>query len=255
LLATLSTVVPSHAILPTATIPPNATPVIIRPGAHLSYGTLSQGTLLDVGATARFVIFGQYGDLLSIGVFPATGQAEAPSIELDAPDGTIVGASDGMNSGAPGAVIPALTLPSTGLYELYVQTADPQATGSFFIRLTNDWILRDVPGGTLTPDTLAVGRLAQPADRQAWQIMLTAGSTFNVLAQPSGDGTLDPVIDVSDPQGVRLGVAHDFSAVHQAQTDSFTASATGLYTIRISAYVDASIGAYDVIVHLGSGSQ
>ena len=228
---------------------PSPTPIPAQSGAQLHVGDTIAASLTDPETPDRFVVFGAYGDVLSVGTFPAAGQSEAPHIEIDAPDGSIAGQSDGLTDGVPGALVSALTLPSTGAYIIYIQAADPQALGDYTLSVGADWILRDLDAGTFRLETLAVGALPRPADRQNWQLHVTANTQFTITAQPSGTGTLDPVIEVLSPLGDQLAVAHDFSAYHQAQTDPILAPTTGVYQVRISAYANQSVGAYDLVAH------
>lgn len=226
---------------------PDPTPIHAQSGAQLHVGDTVTASLADPDTPDRFVVFGAYGDILSVGIFPAAGQPEAPHVEIDAPDGSIAAQSDGMTDGVPGALVSALTLPSTGAYIIYVQAADKQALGVYTLSIGGDWILRDLNGGSFQMETPAVGALPRPADRQNWLLRVTANTQFTITAQPSGSGSLDPVIEVLSPLGDRLAVAHDFSTIHLAQTDPILAPTTGVYQVRISAYANQSIGAYDLV--------
>lgn len=228
---------------------PTPTPFAAQSGAQLHIGDTITSVLADPNAPDRFVVFGAYGDLLSVGAFPTSRQALAPHIEIDAPDGSVVAQSDGLTDGVPSALVSALTLPSTGAYVIYVQAADKTALGAYTLSVGNDWILRDLDGGPFRLETPVVGALPRPADRQTWQLRLTAGAQFTITAQSSGSGTLDPVIEVLTPLGDRLAVAHNFSAAHQATTELLTAPTGGVYQVRISAYANQSIGAYDLVAH------
>ncbi len=226
---------------------PTPAPAHVESGAQIQPGQIVTSVLSDLNTPDRFVVFGAYGDLISIGAFPAHEQTRAPSLEIDGPDGSIVGQSDGLTDGVPAALVSALQLPSTGAYIIYVSAADSQALGDYTLIVGSDWTLRDVNGGTLRLDTPAVGKLDRPADRQLWTVRLSAGIQFTLGAQPAGSGLLDPVIEVLSPLGDRLAVAHDASVGHYAQTATLTAPTTGDYLIRVSAYTNQSIGAYDLV--------
>jgi len=225
------------------------TPDHAQSGAQLHVGDTIVGSLVDSNVPDRFVVFGAYGDLLTAGVFPAAGQTEAPHLEIDAPDGSIAAQSDGLTDGVPAALVSALTLPSTGAYIIYVQTADNQALGAYTLSVSADWTLRDLNAGPFRLEALAVGTLFRPADRQTWKLRLAENTQFTITAQPSGSGTLDPVIEVLSPLGDRLAVAHDFSAAHLAQTGLLLAPTTGVYQVRVSAYANQSVGPYDLVAH------
>ena len=97
---------------PTASL----TPVHVDNGGELAIGASASSDLRDPTSPDRFVIIGAYGDLLSIGVFPAHGQIRAPGMTLFAPDGTVAATTNGDQDRA--ALLSAVTLPSSGAYIL-----------------------------------------------------------------------------------------------------------------------------------------
>jgi len=212
----------------------------------LHIGDTVSGALSELESPDRYVLFGAYDDLLSVGVFPDNSGDHSPSLEIDAPDGSIVASAIGSTD----ALVSALRLPSTGAYILYVKADQPNALVHYSLTVGAGWILRDLDGGTLSAGKSVQGKLPRHADRQVWRLTAAAQSTFTVLAQPQGDSTLDPVIEVVMPNGDQLTVAHDFSSSHSALTSVISLPNAGIYTIKISAYINQTVGAYDLIVRL-----
>ncbi len=230
------------AVAQTAT--PSATATPGTPSRPLKIGVSMDGTLTDPNKPDRYAIFGAYGDLISVGMFPAqTGQL-IPAFDVYAPDGSLVASVVGKSE----ALLSAFRLPSTGAYIIYAKPGTPTGFGAYTISVGSGWILRDLDGNPLRMGSPYSGALLRLGDRQVWQIDLRAGTTFNVAAQPSAGSPLDPVIEVIMPGGEQLAVAHDLNAANSATTTILSAPTSGTYLIRISAYVNKSVGAYDLIV-------
>src|ERR1700694_3765285 len=62
---------------------------------QLHIGDTIAGALTDPDTPDQYVVFGAFGDLLSVGVFPDTPGAPSPSLEIDGPDGSVVASDNG----------------------------------------------------------------------------------------------------------------------------------------------------------------
>jgi hypothetical protein len=246
LLVAASATQPIYADTPTwtPTLPP--TPDHVDTGAQITVGGTVAGNLIDPTTPDRFALVGAYGDLLTIGLFPAHGQIRAPGLTLYAPDGSVTATTNGDQDRA--TLLSGVTLSSTGAYILYVQAADKESIGAYTLSIGTGWILRDLDSGTLRLEVPGNGVIPRAADRQRWTIRLAAGMQFTVSAQ-AVNSALDPVLEVLSPLGDRLTVAHDFGSTHNALTTPISAPADGIYTIYISAFANQTVGAYQVVVN------
>ncbi len=234
---------PRSAVQSAQATPQSLPEAKLSAGSQLRVGESITRTLTDSENPDHYAVFGAYGDLISVGMFATQDSPLAPSLEIRAPDGSQVAAANGKSE----AVISALRLPSTGAYIIYAKSA--RATlGSYTLAVSAGWTLRDLDGSPLKMEAAYSGSLPRSADRQVWRLELRAGTVFSVLAQPAAESLLDPVIEVVTPTGDQLATAHDFSALHSAATQEIRAPVSGTYLIRISAYANKSIGAYDLIV-------
>ncbi len=213
------------------------------PGDPLHIGDSVSGKLTDLDTPDRYVVFGAYGDLMSLGVFPQTAGNHSPTLEIDAPDGSVAASADGSTN----ALVSAFRLPSTGAYEVYVKAAQPDQLVAYTLTVGAGWILRDLDAGTLSLNTVVTGSLPRYADRQVWKLDIPANTPFTVLAQPSGSSLLDPVLEIVAPNGDQLAVAHDASPAHSALTQTVTATDAGTYLIRVSAFTNTTTGGYELI--------
>lgn len=231
-----------------ATSPATTQPVSM--GNQLHVGESINSTLTDADVPDHYAVFGAYGDLISVGLFPAQDSKLLPALEMYAPDGSLAASAEGTT----GALISAFRLPSTGAYIIYAKTTQPKALGAYTLSVGSGWILRDLDGNPLRLGSPYSGALLRLGDRQVWRLDLRAGAAFSVAVQPSANSPLDPVIEVLTPNGDQLAVAHDLSNANSAATGLLSAPTTGTYLVRISGYINKSIGAYDLIVRAPSAT-
>ncbi len=227
---------------------PTPTPPSSSNLLHIGQSIVS--TVADLDTPDRFVVFGAFGDLISVGVFPQVAGAPSPSLEIDAPDGTAVADVPGTTN----ALVSALRLPATGAYIVYVKAPGRESLVPYTLSVGEGWILRDLDGGALTANVPAHGSLTRLADRGVWRLIIPAGLTFTIAVQPLVGSALDPVIELVTPGGDQLAVAHDFNPTRSPETALISAPIGGTYWVRISAYINASVGGFDLIVRTQSAT-
>ncbi|HRE49489.1 MAG TPA: hypothetical protein PLD47_17320, partial [Aggregatilineales bacterium] len=98
------------------TAPPTGTPTRIaqaQGGDVLSFGQTIRDSLSGAEEVDRYALFAPAGTILTVGVFAEEGSPLLPTLDLYAPDGTLLNRADGyLNPGE--AVISGIEVPVTG---------------------------------------------------------------------------------------------------------------------------------------------
>lgn len=165
----------------------------VLPGQVLGYGDTRAGELIEASDIARYAFYGYVDDIVFVRVSRTQGDLN-PQVVLADQDGNIlsegVPTGDGSNSGIDAAV-----LPQDGVYQLLVQSSDPEnaISGRFRLHLNlkqaglsterNSGVLGDKPTiASLTP--------AQPTQR--WLFSAAAGEQVTVRVEPLSPGVPTP---------------------------------------------------------------
>lgn len=231
--------------LPTTTPRPTPLPAPVgRAGTPIQLGETVSNALTLPGAVERYAFFGKFDDVITLGVFAQAGAGFIPSVQLFAPDGSLI-----VDSSAPqDLLISAIKLPSSGLYILAIRAGRPNGIGNFTLSLGSGGQLRELEGEVLHPNKPYRGTLLRPGDRQVWTFETRAGGSFRVLAQPAGVSAVDPVITVIAPSGQTVAVAHDLSPANSALTGVIVVSVGGVYQVMITDFTNKGAGDYDLIL-------
>ncbi|MCA9759261.1 MAG: T9SS type A sorting domain-containing protein [Candidatus Eisenbacteria bacterium] len=86
------------------------------------------------------------------------------------------------------------------------------------------------------------GSIVQPADEDAHFLVASQGDHIELRIADVGETSFVPMIELYDPNGVRVG--YDYGGV--AASVAHAALATGTYTVRVSDYYDSNSGTYDL---------
>jgi hypothetical protein len=214
-------------------------------GTEIHLGETLHSMFSKPGEISRFIFFSPAETVISIGMFSTEGKV-IPAFEMYAPDGTRVASVAG-TARLPQAVLSGFILPATGAYIIYPYSAG--GLGSFDLTVGPSWTLREIGGGDLTPNIIHNGVIRRVGDRETWTVTLSANSLITIEATPN-NSQVDPVIELVGPDGIRVATGHDFSASNHAKVENIRIPADGVYKVRITAYANHTIGAYNVVVRI-----
>jgi len=233
------------SLSPTSSVPtlaPTLTP--IPPGARMRVNETIFATLSQPGSDNRYTFIGTAGDTLAIVVNPdpATLGAFDPYIELQAPDGEIVAENDNWRDGILDAYI-SYEFEVTGVYTIYVRSADNQSVGGYYLSLSNGFTVRDVEQGAATLDTPITQRLATYGARDVWTIDLKKGDVITIDAQAVDPNTFNIMVELVSPTG-ESWFDDDSGENTNALLTDITAPVSGTYRIHIAGRNNAYTGDY-----------
>jgi len=252
-LALASGVLPTLTPLPASPVPASSRSTTPAPteipaatsGAVVRPGDTLQGDIADRQQVDRFAIVGRANEQISIGVWPTAGSALVPSFILYGPDGSVVASS----AAATGVTVSGYTLPATGAYILYLHGNQNLSTGAYSLSVGDGLTLRDVQGGTLSPETPIQGNLPRSGDQQSWTLTLPANATISVEADPGGDG-IQPLLEVNGPDGRPLERSVTDPTTHAARIASLLTPQAGQYTVKVNGVPGKDIGSYTLALHV-----
>jgi hypothetical protein len=231
--------------------PEGGNPVLTPSGSaigRLEIGQTQNAEILQAGETQRYTFFGNSGDKVSIvaNLDPADPASTLnPYLELQAPSGDLVASNDDYWRGARDALIRDYTLPFTGVYTVYVKSADALGTGKYLISLSRGFTLRDVLRGQALPDQANPQRLETLGAREVWFISLEAGDRLTVIVETVDRASgFDPMLEVVDEGGNSLGFDDSSGEGNDAFLADIPISQTGTYLIYVAARNNASVGDY-----------
>lgn len=231
---------------------PTPLPALVAPtlaaaydGARLEDHTPVIGRIERPGAFVRYTLAATSGEVLTIGVSPASAGGLQPRLELYDPSGSLVASVTAAQSNAGGdALAAALPVSATGIYLAFV-TAPGGETGDFIISYGRGNSREDALRGMAPPDQPLAGNLARRGLRDVWGLALNAGDIIAAAVRP-GDFSLSPLLELVGPSGalVAQGVA---SVGRESVIDSALAPVSGLYRLHITSQGAAGSGPYTLV--------
>ncbi len=237
-----TTPTPRLTLPPTA--PPTGTPTRIaqaQGGDVLSFGQTIRDSLSGAEEVDRYALFAPAGTILTVGVFAEEGSPLLPTLDLYAPDGTLLNRADGyLNPGE--AVISGIEVPVTGAYVLFVGGVSGTPAGSYTIGAGEGWTLREVGGGIETVGSAYSGALLRSGDRVTWRVELPENATVGVNLTPQ-DSRLNAVLELVDPDGNQL-VALRGGEGGVVIPAPVTTTKAGTYLLRVTSFRNESLGAF-----------
>lgn len=241
---------PGPTALPTLTATPYAVSQADATFQQAQIGQPIAGQISQPDQADRLAVFGPAGAVISVGMFPETGSTLIPTFEIYAPDGEQVGTATGRgladpNAGADvaagGALFSGYTLPATGAYIIFARGAQG-TTGAYSLVVGDSWTLREVGGGQARLNMTYRGALLRAGDRETWTIDLPQNATFYVEAAPE-QPDFNPVIEVIAPDGAQIAAVRGGPG-GTAVVQGVVTPAPGKYKVRITAFLNESIGSY-----------
>lgn len=238
--------VPTAAPVPTLAA---LTPSPAVPNNRLERYTPVIGRFDGPGQVAIYPLAAAAGETITIGAASFGPDGVPPRLEVVGPDGDVLALAVAGALGVNDAVVPALAVPVTGVYRVFVTAADSSASGAYWIGYGGGAFWRDVLRGDLPRDERMETALAAPGLRDVWTLELRAGDVITAAVNPGPGSLLDPVLDLApadDPQAV-LAADSDSGGGRSAYIRSVAIPASGLYTLRVWAAQGASSGDYVLI--------
>lgn len=205
------------------------------------------GDIAQAGEIDRYTFFANFADPISVVVNQdaVNGGTLNPYLQLQGPTGEIILENDDLTTGILDAMI-RQTTPSTGVYTLYVKSADELGIGSYTITLGNDPLtLRDVDRGPSLPSTIYEQALENYGQRDSWTVELNEGDIISVAADSlDATGQLDLLLELVAPDGTAIAFDNNSGGSLNALLDSIVITVGGTYTFHIAALDNATIGPY-----------
>lgn len=234
------TVRPTLAL--TSTPIPVPTQLVMAEGGDLiRFGETLRGAISSLEEADRYALFVPAGQVISVGVFGELNSPLLPSLELLAPDGsTVASVSGGVNPTE--AVLSGITLPTTGVYVIFVRAAPGSAPGTYLITSGESWTLREVGGGEGRIGTSYIGELLRAGDRATWRFELPVNAVLSFEVTPQTP-TLNPVLEIIAPDGTQV-VALRGGEGGTISPPYLTTQQAGVYQVRVTSFKNESIGIF-----------
>jgi hypothetical protein len=203
--------------------------------------------IAQAGEIDRYTFFANYGDPISlvVNLNPANPGTLNPYLQVQAPNGDIVLENDDIGLGIVDAAV-RQSIPSTGVYTVYVKSGDEVGIGAYTITLGDDPLtLSDVERGLALPSTVYEEALQQYGQRDVWALDLKSGDKVSIAVDSlDATGAFDPLVELVGPDGAALGFDNNSGGGLNALLDSLMIPSDGLYIVHIAALKNASIGPY-----------
>jgi hypothetical protein len=235
----------AQQVTPAPTLAP---PVVLIPTPAAGEGELSEympltGRLARPGEFARYTLRAEAGEVITLGVYPAVGGALRPVVELFDEDGISITQSGTQGDGS--ALLPAVVIPTTGIYSAFVTGADDTA-GDFVIAFGRGGAYAEQYRGLIAVNVPTPGSIARRGWRDVWALRLNAGDrlTATVVA---ADALLDPALELVAPDGSRIVYNDDLPGEPSAAFGDVTVSNAGIYLLRVTGENALTAGAYTLV--------
>lgn len=248
-----STTMPTLTQTPTAEVVASATPAPTdSPDAasgRLDMNSTQSGSITQAGQTNRHTFFGTAEEVISavVNLDPSNVGTLNPFLELQAPSGDIIEQGFDYSTSVPDALIRNITLPTTGVYTLYVKSEDDIGTGDYLISVSNGFTLRDVMRGDAPANQPVDQTLETYGARDIWTMELNAGDLISVSVEvrdPNSD--FDVMTELVSPTGEVLGFDINSGAGNNAFLSEITIESDGTHRLHIAARNNATIGDYRI---------
>jgi hypothetical protein len=242
------TFVATEAPPATETPVPTEVAILQEPGGRLELGESRRSEITQPGETHRYTFFSNAEDTVSIMVNPDPEQGASlnPRLEVQGPNGDIIAENDDMLPGVPDAYVRNFEVPSTGVYTMYITSADEVGIGQYWLSLSSEFTMRDVDRGEALHNLPNDQRLETYGARDVWIIPLNAGDVVSVaviVTQPESD--FDVMTELVAPTG-DVWFDDDSGANNDAFLAEIVAPVDGIYRLHIAAQNNASIGDYQL---------
>jgi hypothetical protein len=230
--------------------PPTATPEILTPTLAAIYDNATledhvpvSGQVNSPGDFARFLVYANAGETITISAQPAPGSNIAPQLELVNPSGERVAAASAGEGGVALIQSYPVTTTEDSAYQVFVTAGD--TVGAYHIAFGRGVTNADVRRGNAAPDTLYRETLPRPALRAVWSVYLNAGDVITA-AVATESATFDPILELLTPDGVILAADDNGGGGQNALVSASRAPVSGLYHLRVAA-ADGATGTYTLV--------
>lgn len=230
---------------PTPTVEPQS------PALQLVVGDSYDGVMTQPNEEVRFAFLGYADEYITFGMNAPAESGVDPSIELRAPDGTIIAQSDDYY-GTRNALVIHFQLPTTGVYELIGRNDSPTGTGEYQVAVGADFVLRDVFRGEALHNQPIIATIETLGVRDVWYIELEAGESISVSVEDWGELLIDPMVELVGPTGETLGFDDDGGGDKNAFLTGISAPVAGQYRIHVAAYDHGTAGTYRLLWRVDS---
>jgi hypothetical protein len=246
ILENFPTATPSLAVAEVIEPPTSENVAVVGSDERLQLGVTRSGEITQPGETQRFTFLGTSLQTLSImaNLDPTAPGSLDPLVQLQAPSGDIIAEDEDMLPEVQDALIRDITLPTTGIYTVYVKSADNAGTGHYLVSLSDGFTLRDVERGAALEMTSNDKSLETYGSRDVWTLDLTAGDKIYIAAQVVDPASpFDVMVELLAPDGTSW-FDNDSGGGKDAFLSEVIAPVSGTYRLHIAARNNASIGAY-----------
>ncbi len=223
-----------------------AVPIAVESGIQLQPRLIVQGQLRQPGEVDRYTIFGEAGDLITLGAMVGENSAVDPFVAVFDPAGEML-AQAGDTFGSRDAIIAGVRLPSTGAYIVFVRDAGGQAMGSYDIAFGYGTTMLDHLQPVAEPDEVYNGAMVAPAVRDVWPLELTLGDVISAAVVVGDDSPLDPVLSLVSPDGTVLYEDDNGGGGRNAALRQVIAPESGRFFLAVSPAAPLTLGAYTLI--------
>jgi hypothetical protein len=230
---------PDSIALPTPTDEPQS------PAIQLEIGERYEGTLTNGDDVVRFAFLGRAEEYVTFGMNAPEDSLLDPAVELRAPDGSIIAASDDYYDTTTALVIHE-QLPTTGVYEL-IASSQNNEPGDYMVAIGRDFVLYDVERGVGAHNQPIIARIENMGVRDVWFIDVEAGELLTVSVENWGSDFIDPMVEIVTPGGETLAFNDDGGEDRNAFITGIQAPETGRYRVHVAVYDHGSAGAYRLL--------
>jgi hypothetical protein len=241
-------------ITPVVTIFPTATPIneVLTPTIGPAQSqTLSDhvpvlGVVTRPGDVTRYIIDALAGDRLTIGVSLPPDSTLRPQMEVYDPDGVLVSVADVVTSNAGGdLLITALPISLTGPVQVLLR-GEGDTTGGYVVSFGRGTTRQEVRRGMSSDNQPYNAVVPERGLRDSWSLFLNAGDVITAAASPA-DLTFDPLLTLTNPDGVVVVSDDSGGGGKAAQFASVSVPVTGLYHLTVVDSTGLNVGAYTLI--------
>ncbi|MFP4324139.1 MAG: hypothetical protein ACLFTK_16915 [Anaerolineales bacterium] len=220
----------------------------VTPLGRLELNQTVGGDIVQAGETHRYTFLGLAEDTITLAanLSPENPGDLNPRLRLQGPDGAIIAENDNFLPTARDAALTNVVLPSTGVYTVFVSSADETGLGAYLLTLGDAPLtLRDVQRGPALENEPNDQQIETLGAREIWTVELDGGERISVSVEVlDPESALDVMDEVIAPDGESLAFDDDSGANNNAFLRDISTTVAGTYEIRIAAQNNATVGAY-----------